>query len=246
MSNTASKKTVLITGASRGIGKAILEKFQKEDWYVIATGTNHESVQRIENSLDHGIAYQLDLASRESITHFLGNLAASEHNPAVIVNNAGVTKDGLAIRMSDEDWQQVIDVNLTGCFYICRAFAKSLMKLRYGRIINIGSVVGSTGNIGQVNYCASKAGLLGLTRALALELAPRGITVNCIAPGFIRTDMTDKLNEVQQTRILERVPAGRLGEGHDIATAAYFLASEETAYITGQVLHVNGGMYLGE
>jgi 3-oxoacyl-[acyl-carrier protein] reductase len=160
----------------------------------------------------------------------------------ILVNNAGITKDGLAMRMSDEDWQAVIDVNLTATFRLCRAAIRGMMKARWGRIVNISSVVGTTGNAGQVNYAASKAGMVGLSKSLAAEVASRGITVNCVAPGFIETAMTDKLNEAQRTGILGAVPAGRMGKPDEIAAAVLYLASVEAGYVTGATLHVNGGM----
>ncbi|MDX1482997.1 MAG: 3-oxoacyl-[acyl-carrier-protein] reductase [Alphaproteobacteria bacterium] len=233
----------LVTGASGGIGGAIARALHGAGAAVALSGTRAEALEGLADELgDRAYAVPADLGSADGAE---GLAAAAEDvlgGIDVLVNNAGLTRDGLAMRMSDDDWQAVIDVNLTAAFRLSRAVIRNMMKARWGRIISITSVVGATGNPGQVNYAASKAGLTGMTKSLAAEVAARGITVNCIAPGFITTAMTDVLTEAQRERILSAIPQGRFGEPPDIAAAAVFLASEEAAYITGQTLHVNGGM----
>lgn len=240
-----SKSIAVVTGASRGIGKAVALELAASGHYVVGTATSESGALAISDYLgEHGQGLELNVADADSVTSFVERVS-SIGAISVLVNNAGITKDGLALRMKDEDWQSVIDTNLTGSFRLIRGFLKPMMKQRFGRVINISSVVGSMGNPGQANYCASKAGVEGMTRSLAYELGSRNITVNAVAPGFIATDMTDELTEDQKTAMMANIPMSRYGEPEEIAKAVAFLASDGAAYITGQVLHVNGGLNMG-
>jgi 3-oxoacyl-[acyl-carrier protein] reductase len=239
--------TALITGASGGIGQAIAKTLAAQGARVALSGTRQEVLEKIASQIrnEYGnepIVLPCALTNPQAIENLLPTAEEKLGKVDILVNNAGITRDGLAMRMKDEDWHQVLEVNLTACFRLCRAAVKTMMKRRYGRIINISSVVGSTGNPGQVNYCASKAGMVGLSKALAHEVASRGITVNCVAPGFIESDMTGVLPETVKEKILNSIPLSRMGAPQEIATAVAYLSSAEAAYITGQTLHVNGGM----
>ena len=236
-------KTALVTGASGGIGAEIARALHAAGATVGLSGTRVEPLEALAADLG-GRAHVLpcNLSVAEEVEALVKRAAEAMGSVDILVNNAGITRDGLVMRMSDEDWASVLDVNLTSTFRLCRAAIRGMMKARWGRIVNVGSVVGTTGNGGQVNYAASKAGLLGLSKSLAAEVASRGITVNVVSPGFIATAMTDKLNEAQKTAILGAVPAGRMGEPAEIAAAVLYLASREAAYVTGATLHVNGGM----
>ncbi len=236
-------KMALVTGASGGIGAEIARVLHGAGATVGLSGTRVEPLEALAAELGarvHVLPCNLSVAAE--VEGLVKRAAEAMGSVDVLVNNAGITRDGLAMRMSDEDWQSVIDVNLTSTFRLCRAAIRGMMKARWGRIVNISSVVGTTGNGGQVNYAASKAGMVGLSKSLAAEVASRGITVNCVAPGFITTAMTDKLNEAQKAGILGAVPAGRMGEPAEIAAAVLYLASVEAGYVTGATLHVNGGM----
>ncbi len=236
-------KTALITGASGGIGAAIAMALHKAGATIAISGTRVEKLEELKAQIGgHVHVLPCNLSSAEDVEKLIPAAEAAMGGLDILVNNAGITKDGLAMRMKDDDWQVVIDVNLTANFRLCRAAMRGMMKKRAGRIVNITSIVGITGNPGQANYVASKAGVIGLTKSLAQELATRGVTVNCIAPGFIATPMTDVLNEKQKEGILSRIPAGRMGGPEDIAAAVLYLASDEAGYVTGQTLHVNGGM----
>ncbi len=236
---------VLVTGASRGIGQAISERLVKQGFYVIGTATSEGGAQTISDRLGyHGEGRVLNVTDATMVNALATSLADDEKSPLVLVNNAGITKDTLMLRMKPDDWQAVIDTNLTSIFTVVSAFIKPMTKARTGRIINISSVVGSMGNAGQVNYAAAKAGLEGMTRAMAREFGSRAITVNAIAPGFIETDMTHVLPEAQKEALLSQVPLGRLGSPEEVAGTVAFLASEEASYVTGTTLHVNGGMYM--
>lgn len=238
-----SGKNALVTGASGGIGAEIARALHAAGASVALSGTRVEPLEALAAELG-GRAHVLpcNLSSAEEVEGLIKRGIEAMGSVDILVNNAGITRDGLAMRMSDEDWTSVIDVNLTSTFRLCRAAVRGMMKARWGRIINISSVVGSTGNAGQANYAASKAGMVAMSKSIAEEVASRGITVNCLAPGFIATAMTEKLNEAQKKVILDGVPAGRMGEPAEIAAAALFLASPEASYITGATLHVNGGM----
>lgn len=238
-----SGKTALITGASGGIGAAIAKALHAAGATIAISGTRIEKLEELKAEIGANVhVLPCNLSSAEDVEKLIPAAETAMGGLDILVNNAGITKDGLTMRMKDDDWQAVIDVNLTANFRLCRAAMRGMMKKRAGRIINITSIVGVTGNPGQANYVASKAGVIGLTKSLAQELATRGVTVNCVAPGFIATPMTDVLNDTQKTAILARIPAGRMGGPEDIAAAVLYLASTEAAYVTGQTLHVNGGM----
>jgi len=237
-----TEKTALITGGSRGIGAEIAKIFAKQNAKVIITGTNEENLRKVSSEIGMNCSYEIcDLADRERLDELIKKYASSID---ILVNNAGITKDNLLLRMKDEDFDEVLNINLSASFKLIKGLIRGMMKKRFGRIINISSVVASSGNPGQANYVASKAGMVGLSKSIALEIASRNITVNCISPGFIATRMTEKLTDQQKEAILKNIPAGKMGRPEDIAFTATFLASEEASYITGQNFHVNGGMYL--
>ncbi len=239
-----SGKTALVTGATGGIGGAIARALHAQGAHVVLSGTREPVLAEIAGELgERTSTAAANLSDPAAVDGLVAQAEAAAGAPVdILVANAGITRDGLLLRMKDEDWEQVIRVNLESYFRLSRAALKGMMKRRSGRIIAITSVVGVTGNPGQANYAASKAGLIGFTKALAQEVASRSVTANCIAPGFIASPMTEALNEAQTAATLSRIPAGRLGAGEDIAAAAVYLASEEAAYVTGQTLHVNGGM----
>ncbi|HDR1343923.1 TPA: 3-oxoacyl-ACP reductase FabG [Pasteurella multocida] len=237
-------KIALVTGATRGIGRAIAEELSAKGAFVIGTATSEKGAESISAYLgEKGKGLVLNVSDLASIETTLEKIKADFGEIDILVNNAGVTRDNLLMRMKDEEWFDIMQTNLTSVYHLSKAMLRSMMKKRFGRIITIGSVVGSMGNPGQTNYCAAKAGLIGFSKALAKEVASRGITVNVVAPGFIATDMTSVLTEEQKAGILSQVPAGRLGDPKDIAKAVAFLASDDAGYITGTTLHVNGGMY---
>ncbi len=237
-------KTALVTGASGGIGGAVARALHAQGAAVVLSGTRREALEALASELgERSHAVAADLADAGEVDALVGRAEeAAGAGLDILVANAGVTRDGLLLRMKDEDWAQVMRVNLESYFRLSRAALKGMFKRRSGRILGITSVVGVTGNPGQANYAASKAGMIGFSKSLAAEVASRGITVNCVAPGFIASPMTDALNEAQRTAILGRIPVARLGEGGEIAAACVYLASAEAAYVTGQTLHVNGGM----
>jgi len=239
---------VLITGASRGIGRAIALELGARGATVVGTATSEQGAREISESLAthaiRGTGMVLNVTSAESIAAFFKSMQDEVGDATVLVNNAGITRDNLLLRMKDEEWDAVISTNLTAVFHMSKACLRSMMKARHGRIITITSVVGATGNPGQANYAATKAGVIGFTKSLAREVGSRGITVNAVAPGFIDTDMTRALSDEQRAKLLEQIPLGRLGDARDVACAVAFLASREAGYITGETLHVNGGMHM--
>jgi 3-oxoacyl-[acyl-carrier protein] reductase len=237
-------RKALVTGATGGLGGAIARALHAQGAHVAISGTRREALDALAGELGNERVHvvETNLAEREAVEALVPSAESALGGLDILVNNAGITRDNLFLRMKDEEWDAVIAVNLTAAFRLSRAAVKGMMRRRYGRIVNIGSVVGSTGNPGQVNYAAAKAGLVGMTKALAAEVASRNLTVNCIAPGFITSPMTDALNEKQREGILGRVPMNRLGTGAEIAAATVYLASDEAGYVTGQTLHVNGGM----
>ena len=236
-------KKALVTGATGGIGGAIASALHAQGATVALSGTRRAALDELASSLGERVhLVEANLSDRDSVEALVPAAEAAMGGLDILVNNAGITRDNLFLRMKDEEWDAVIAVNLTAAFRLSRAAVKGMMRRRYGRIVNIGSVVGSTGNPGQGNYAASKAGLIGMTKALAAEVASRNITVNCVAPGFIESPMTEALNEKQREGILAGVPAGRLGNGNEVASAVVYLASAEAGYVTGHTLHVNGGM----
>ena len=238
-------KIALVTGATRGIGRAVAEELLSKGAFVIGTATSEKGAESISAYLgEKGKGLVLNVADQASIDAVLEQIKQEFGDIDILVNNAGITRDNLLMRMKDEEWFDILQTNLSSVYHLSKAMLRTMMKKRFGRIINIGSVVGSMGNAGQTNYCAAKAGLIGFSKALAKEVASRGITVNVVAPGFIATDMTDVLSEELKNNLLTQIPAGRLGEPKDIAKAVAFLASEDAAYINGTTLHVNGGMYM--
>ncbi|MBS6210654.1 MAG: 3-oxoacyl-ACP reductase FabG [Proteus hauseri] len=238
-------KIALVTGASRGIGRAIAEDLVARSATVIGTATSENGAQAISEYLDgKGKGFVLNVTENDSIEKLLADVRAEFGEIDILVNNAGITRDNLLMRMKDDEWQDIIDTNLSSVFRLSKAVMRAMMKKRHGRIITIGSVVGTMGNAGQANYAAAKAGVIGFSKSLAREVASRGITVNVVAPGFIETDMTRALTDDQRAGILSQVPANRLGDAKEIASAVAFLASDEASYITGETLHVNGGMYM--
>lgn len=242
------QKIALVTGASRGIGAAIALGLAKQGCFVVGTATTEEGAFQITNALKHagftatGLA--LDVNNQEQIEQVLEHISNVHGDVQILVNNAGITKDTLLMRMKESDWDQVIATNLTSVYRMSQAVLRPMMKARQGRIINVSSVVGHMGNAGQTNYAAAKAGMAGFTKSLAIEVGSRGITVNCVAPGFIDTDMTRNLSDEHKALLLQRIPMARLGNVEDVAAAVCFLASPAAAYISGETLHVNGGMYM--
>ncbi len=241
-------KIALVTGASRGIGRAIAEELGAQGAIVIGTATSDAGAQAISDAIaargGQGVGMVLNVSSSESVAHALAAIEEHFGVPTILVNNAGITRDNLLMRMKDDEWEDVINTNLTGLYRLSKGVLRGMMKARHGRIISIGSVVGAMGNGGQTNYAAAKAGLEGFTRALAREVGSRNITVNAVAPGFIDTDMTKELPEAQREALLGQIPLGRLGQANEIAAAVAFLASDAAGYITGATIPVNGGMYM--
>ena len=236
-------KTALVTGASGGIGGAIAKAFKNQGAQIVISGTRVEALESLADEIGDDIkVVPADLSSSDKIKQLFKDAVDAVGTIDILINNAGLTKDNLALRLKDEDWQSVLDVNLTASFMLSRLVLRGMLKARWGRIINITSIVGVTGNSGQANYAASKAGIIGMSKSVAQEVASRGVTVNCIAPGFIKTAMTEALGEEQSDKLNASIPAGRMGAVADIAHACVYLASEEASYVTGQTLHVNGGM----
>ena len=243
-----NKKIALITGANRGIGLSILECLSKNDFIVIGTSRSEEGVKIINSTLEkakaEGFGVVLDVKNKDQIQEVNKEVKSKHGNISVLINNAGVTKDNLLIRMSEDEWNEVVDTNLTSVFRVTKEIVKDMMKDRYGRIVNIGSIVGLSGNAGQTNYSSTKAGILGFTKSLAKEVASRNITVNSISPGFIDTDMTKKLKEEQKEALIQAIPLARMGTAAELANVVKFLISDEASYITGENINVNGGLYM--
>mgnify|MGYP000868282546 FL=1 len=240
-------KIALVTGASRGIGKAIATQLAQQGATVIGTATSENGAQAISDYLSEfgGKGFALNVTEKESVDTTIKAINEAHGGIDILVNNAGITRDNLLMRMKDDEWQDIIDTNLTSIFTLSKAVLRGMMKKRFGRIVNIGSVVGSAGNAGQANYAAAKAGVIGFSKSMAREVASRGITINVVAPGFIDTDMTKALSDDQKEAIFKDIPANRLGEPDEIAATVAFLVSDGAAYITGETIHVNGGMYMG-
>ena len=240
-----AKKNIIVTGASGGIGNSIVEKLSKNGANILATGTKKEKLDELKSNFKNLKILKFDISQSDKIEEFIEN-ATNElgGNLDCIVNNAGITQDNLAIRMNFEEWKKVIDINLSSTFLLSKYSIKKMLKNKKGKVINITSVVGHTGNLGQVNYTAAKAGIIAMSKTLAIEYARKNININCISPGFIKTAMTDKIDTKFKEMIISKIPSGRLGEPEDVANAVFFLASDLSNYINGETLHVNGGMYM--
>ncbi|MEL0104183.1 MAG: 3-oxoacyl-ACP reductase FabG [Gammaproteobacteria bacterium] len=243
--NDLKDKNIIVTGASGGIGNSIIEKFIETGSNILATGTRIEKLEQLKNKYSQIKILKFDISQSDKIDEFIDN-AMTELGGSLdcLVNNAGVTQDNLAIRMSLDEWKKVIDINLTSTFLLSKAAIKKMLKNKSGKIVNITSVVGHTGNLGQANYTASKAGIVAMSKSLAIEYAKKNININCISPGFIQTAMTDKLDDKFKEAIVSKIPSARLGEPADIANAVVFLCSNKASYINGETLHINGGMYM--
>ena len=236
-------KKVLITGATGGIGHSLVKKFKNNGSLILGTGTNEEKLDKLKNEFNIHTE-KFSLANHSNIEQFIDIVFKKLDGLDVVINNAGITLDNLSIRLSEENWKKVVDINLTSTFLICKYSIKKMLKNKSGKIINITSIVGHTGNLGQANYSASKAGILAFSKTLAIEYAKKNININCISPGFIKTEMTDKINEEFKKMLINKIPAGSLGTGEDVANCAVFLASDMANYINGETIHVNGGMYM--
>ena len=237
-------KKVLITGATGGIGNSLIEKFNNLGSLIIATGTNEEKLNNLKEKYPNINIEKFKLEEHNKIEKFIDTIYAKLNGLDILVNNAGITLDNLSIRLTEENWQKVMDINLTSSFLMCKFAIKKMLKNKFGKIINVTSIVGHTGNVGQANYAASKAGIIAFSKSLALEYAKKNINVNCVSPGFIKTDMTDKINEDFKKVLISKIPAGSLGSGEDVSNCVAFLASDMANYINGETLHVNGGMYM--
>ena len=237
-------KKILITGATGGIGKALVKKFTSLEGNVLATGTKSEKLDLLKKEFPEINILKFDISEHSKIEEFIENVNSQLTGLDVVVNNAGIALDNLSLRMKNEEWQKVIDINLTSTFLLCKYAIKKMLKNKYGRIVNITSIVGHTGNIGQANYAASKSGMLGMTKSLAIEYAKKNITLNCVSPGFIQSNMTDKILESIKAVLTSKIPMSKLGSGEDVANTVAFLSSDAASYITGETIHVNGGMYM--
>jgi 3-oxoacyl-[acyl-carrier protein] reductase len=237
-------KKILITGATGGIGYSLVKKFYELGSVVLATGTNQDKLNKLKNEFKNINIKKFKLDEHSQIEGFINSCYEDLRGLDVLINNAGITLDNLSIRLADENWKKVIDVNLTSTFLMCKHSIKKMLKNKYGKIINITSIVGHTGNLGQANYAASKAGIVGFSKSMAIEYAKKKININCISPGFIQTEMTDKINDDFKKTLITKIPSGDLGTGQDIANCAVFLSSDMSDYITGETIHVNGGMYM--
>ena len=237
-------KKVLITGATGGIGNCLVEKFNNLGSNIIATGTNEEKLSNLKKKFPNILTEQFKLDEHKKIEEFIDITEKKLGGLDILVNNAGITLDNLSIRLSEENWKKVLDINLTSTFLMCKASIKKMLKKKYGKIINITSIVGHTGNLGQANYSASKAGIVAFSKSLAIEYAKKNININCVSPGFIKTEMTDKINDEFKKTLISKIPSGNLGTGEDVSNCVAFLASDLSNYINGETIHVNGGMYM--
>ena len=238
-------KKILITGATGGIGKALVKKFVSLEGNVLATGTKTEKLNALKKEFPNINILKFDISDHSKIEEFIENTSSQLSGLDVLINNAGINMDNLSLRMKDEEWKKVIDVNLGATFFLCKYAIKKMLKNKYGRIVNITSIVAHTGNLGQANYAASKAAIIGMSKSLAIEYAKKNITINCVLPGFIQSNMTDKIVESIKAVLTSRIPMSKLGTGEDVSNTVAFLSSDAASYITGQTLHVNGGMYMG-
>ena len=243
MINFKNKK-ILITGATGGIGKALVEKFVSLEGIVLATGTKTEKLETLKKDFPNISILKFDISDHSKIEEFIENVSSQLSGLDILVNNAGINMDNLSLRMKEEEWKKVIDVNLTSTFLLSKYAIKKMLKNKFGRIVNITSVVGHTGNLGQSNYAASKAGIIGMSKSFAIEYAKKNITINCVSPGFIVSDMTTNIAEKVKLYLTSRIPMGKLGTGEDVSNCAAFLSSEQASYVTGETIHVNGGMYM--
>ena len=237
-------KKILITGATGGIGNCLVEKFDSFECKIIATGTNEEKLTKLKQRFPKINIEKFKLDEHDKIEKFIANIHDKLDGLDVLVNNAGIALDNLSIRLTEENWKKVLDINLTSTFLMCKYAIKKMLKNRYGKIVNITSIVGHTGNLGQANYSASKAGIVAFSKSLAIEYAKKNINVNCVSPGFIKTEMTDKINEEFKNNLISKIPSGNLGTGEDVSNCVAFLASDMADYINGETIHVNGGMYM--
>ena len=237
-------KKILITGATGGIGKALVKKFVSLEGKVLATGTKTEKLEALKKEFPTINILKFDISEQSKIEEFIENVSSQLTGLDILINNAGMNMDNLSLRMKDEEWKKVIDINLGSTFFLCKHAIKKMLKNKYGRIVNITSVVGHTGNIGQANYAASKSGIIGMSKSLAIEYAKKNITINCVSPGFIQSNMTDKIVESIKIALTSRIPMSRLGTGEDVSNTVAFLSSDIASYITGETIHVNGGMYM--
>ena len=237
-------KKILVTGATGGIGGAIIKKFLSLNASVLGTGTNQEKLELLKKEFPSLMTEGFDISKHDEIDSFIDKVFSSLGGLDILINNAGITQDNLSLRMKNEEWQKVIDINLTSTFYLCKSAIKKMLKNKFGRVVNITSIVGHTGNIGQANYSASKAGIVALSKSLAIEYAKKNITINCVSPGFIQTNMTDKISEQFRSELMSRIPMNRLGTAEDVSDTVAFLSSDSSSYITGETIHVNGGRYM--
>ena len=237
-------KNILITGATGGIGNSLVEKFYNYGSSIVATGTNEEKLNNLKKKYPNILIEKFKLEEHDKIENFIETITKKLDGLDVLVNNAGITLDNLSIRLTEDHWKKVLDINLTSTFLMCKYAIKKMLKNKYGKIINITSIVGHTGNLGQANYAASKAGIIGFSKSLAIEYAKKNININCVSPGFIKTEMTDKINEEFKKILISKIPSGYLGTGEDISNCVAFLASDMSRYINGETIHVNGGMYM--
>jgi len=237
-------KKILITGATGAIGRSLVEKFVSLQGNVLATGTKSEKLDLLKKDFPKINILKFDISEHSKIEEFIENVSSQLVGLDILVNNAGINMDNLSLRMKDEEWKKVINVNLSSTFFLCKYAIKKMLKNKYGRIVNITSIVGHTGNLGQTNYAASKAGIIGMSKSLAVEYAKKNITINCVSPGFIQSNMTDKIVESIKAALTSRIPMSKLGTGEDVANTVAFLSSDAASYITGETIHVNGGMYM--